>query len=66
MTELTLELDTNANESIHDLMSHYRLKTKAELISKALAVLKIAAYIDSTQGELIARKGTNETKLIIS
>lgn len=66
MTELTLELDEIANESITDLMNHYKVKTKAELISKAIAVLKIAAYIDSTQGELVARKGLHETKLNIT
>ena len=65
MTELTLELDKNANESICNLMNHYQVGTKAELISKAIAFLKIAAYVDSTDGEIIARKGKDERKLII-
>jgi hypothetical protein len=63
MVELTLVLDNRANETIHDLMHHYGLKTKAELFSKALSILKVAAYIEDTQGELIARKGASESKL---
>lgn len=66
MTELTLELDNNADQCIHELKHHYGLKTKAQVISKAIAMLKIAAYVDSTDGELIARKGAHETKLTIS
>lgn len=64
MTELLLELDSKANESINNLKQHYGLHTKAEVISKAIAMLKIAAYVDSTDGQLIARKGNHETQLI--
>ena len=64
MSELTLELDQKANESISDLMSHYRVGSRAELISKAIAVLKTVALVDVTQGELYARKGNRETKLV--
>ena len=64
MTELNLELDQRASDSLKDLMSHYRVG-RAEIISKALAVLKIASHIDKTQGELFARKGNHETKIII-
>ena len=63
MTELTLELDQKANESINDLMSHYRVGSRAELISKAIEVLKIVATVDRTDGELVARKGRGETRL---
>lgn len=47
-------------------MSYYRVKTKADVIKKAVAVLKIAAYVQSTEGELLARKGHHETKLNIT
>lgn len=66
MTELTLELDSKTSQSIKELMGHYRIKNKAELISKALAILKVAAYVDSTHGELLARKGQHETRIVIS
>ncbi len=65
MTELTLKLDKRASESIKELMSYYRVGSKAEIISKAIAVLKIASHVDRTQGELFARKGIHETKIII-
>jgi hypothetical protein len=65
MTELTLELDHRASQSIKDLMSHYRVSSKAEIISKALAVLQIASHVDKTKGELFARKGIHETKIIV-
>jgi hypothetical protein len=65
MSELTLELDERASDSIRDLMSYYRVSTKAEIISKAIAILKIACHIDRTDGELFARKGNHETKIIV-
>lgn len=65
MTEIALELDTIAQKSVTDLMYYYGMKNKAELFSKALAVLKIAAHIESTHGELFARKGNKETKIVV-
>lgn len=65
MTELSLELDQNAQKSLRDLMTHYRVRSRAEIISKAIAVLKIAAHIENTDGELFARKGNHETKIVI-
>jgi len=64
MTELTLEFDSKASESMRDLMQHYGVVSRAEIISKALAVLKIAAYVDKTDGEIFARKGNKETRLV--
>lgn len=66
MTEIALSLDRKAQESIRDLMDHYHVKTKAEIISKAIAILTIAAHIERTQGELVARKGMQETKIVVS
>jgi metal-responsive CopG/Arc/MetJ family transcriptional regulator len=65
MTEITLELDQKAAQSINDLMDHYKVNSRAEIISKAIAMLKIAAHVGKTGGSLYARKGTNETKLIV-
>jgi hypothetical protein len=64
MTELTLELDQKAMLSMEGLMKHYGVVTKAELISKALAMLRIAAEVDRTDGILVARKGNRETQLV--
>ena len=65
MSELALELDQVAQKSINDLMGHYRVGSRAEIISKALAVLKIAAHVENTAGELFARKGNHETKIVV-
>lgn len=65
MTELTLELDQKATQSINELMQHYEVTSRAEIISKAIAMLKIAAYVGKTGGSLYARKGTKETELIV-
>lgn len=64
MTELILELDQKALSSIKILMDHYGTRSKAEIISKALAMLRIAAEVDKTDGVLIARKGNQETQLV--
>ena len=65
MTELALELDSRATESIKELMHHYNVTSRAEVISKAIAVLKIVSHVEKTHGELFARKGTHETKIIV-
>lgn len=65
MSEIAFELDHQAQKSVKDLMDHYRMRNKAELFSKALAVLKIIAHVEVTNGELFARKGTQETKIIV-
>jgi hypothetical protein len=66
MTEIILELDQKASDSIKELMVHYKVDNKAELISKALSVLKLAAHVGKTGGALYARKGNQETKLIVT
>jgi hypothetical protein len=66
MTEITINLDVKASQSMHELMSYYGVKSKAAIISKAMALLKTATYISKTNGELLARKGSHETKIVIS
>jgi hypothetical protein len=65
MSEITLEFDKKALKSLDNLMTHYRLNNRGDLISKALGMLNIAACIDKTGGQLLARKGDRETKIII-
>lgn len=63
--EVTYQLDKSACESIKDLMRFYNAQDSAELIKKSLALLKVAAYVEQTNGEIFVRKGNHETKLII-
>ena len=65
MIELALELDQKAQQSVKELMKHYGVKNRAEIFSKALAILKIMAYVEKTDGEIFARKGNNETKIVV-
>lgn len=65
MSEITLQFDKDASRSIDDLMKHYKVESRAALISKAIWMLKVAAYVGQTEGDLIARKDGHETKIII-
>lgn len=66
MQELTLEYDQRMSSEMKKLMIHYNVNTKAELIAKAIAVLKTAAHINQSNGELIARKGNLERKIVVT
>jgi len=66
MTELILELDPAANKLVNYLMMHYGVNSKADIIKKGIALLSLAAHVDSTEGELLARKGDKETKIIVT
>lgn len=65
MIELALELDNIAKKSIDDLMSYYNINNRAAVIQKAISLLKVAAHIEKTNGELFARKGEKETRIIV-
>lgn len=65
MSNLTLNLDKTAEETLQRLKNHYRVGSKAEVIRKALTLLDIASEIEETKGELLARKGDKETRIII-
>jgi len=65
MIELNLELDSSASQTIHELMHYYNIRSRAELVSKAIDLLTLATHVDKTNGELFARKGTHETKIIL-
>ncbi len=61
MNEVTLQFDKQASKSIDDLMKYYNVGSRAELISKAIYMLKVAARVGKMEGELIARKDGEET-----
>lgn len=65
MTELNLEFDKNATKTMTRLMRHYKTNSKAEIIQKALSLLTLAALVDETKGELLARKQGKESTIII-
>lgn len=65
MSNLTLNFDEKAERNLEALKKHYGATSKAEVIRKALVLLKIASEIEETEGELIARKGGKEAKIIV-
>lgn len=65
MSNLTLNLDKKAEKSIDELREHYGATSKAEIIRKALALLQVAAEVDVSNGELVARKDNKETRIIV-
>jgi hypothetical protein len=64
MAEITLNFDKEALHSIDDLMKFYQVSNKADLITKAITVLKICAHVDRTNGELVARKNGQESIIL--
>jgi len=66
MSQVTLKYDNMTEDVIEHLKNYWGLKDEAEVFEKSLKYLRIATAIDSTKGELIARKGTQETKIILS
>lgn len=65
MLELELQLDNKAQESLNELMNYYKVGSRAEIVTKALVMLKIAAHVEQTNGQLLARKGNRETEIVM-
>lgn len=65
MIELALELSEQSQDDIDNLVKHYKAKSRAAIVSKAIALLKLASHVEQNKGELIARRGMNETRLNI-
>ena len=63
MTELKFRIDTNTDNKIKNLMKYWGYKDEAELFKQTLNHFLLMTDIDSVDGELIARKGTEETKI---
>lgn len=65
MGTINLDLDRTAQDTVTKLKHFYGMATNAELITKALWLLKVAAEVEMTNGKLIAKKGTNEGQIIV-
>lgn len=65
MSYLALKLDNRSQDSLKELMTHYGVGSRSEIITKAISALKIISYIDRTKGELFARKNSLETRIIL-
>lgn len=65
MSNLTLTLDKKAEETVEKLKEHYGATSKAEIFRKGITLLNIARQVEDTHGELIARKGDKETRIVV-
>lgn len=65
MSDLNLNLSKTAVNSIAELKHYFGTESDAEIIRKALTLLKIAKKIDETHGQLIAKKGDKESRIVI-
>jgi hypothetical protein len=65
MTEITLRYDHDTESKIKSLMKYWGYKDEAELFVQTLTHFLLMTAVDSTDGELIARKGTHETKILL-
>lgn len=61
-----LSMNREGLKMIESLKHHFNFSTEAEVIKTALRLLKLAATIEDTDGELIAKKGSRETRINIS
>lgn len=62
--DILLSCDSKATESINSLKKHYGVST-AEVFTKGLMLLKVATKINEEHGELVARRGSEEKKIIV-
>lgn len=65
MTEVRFELDNQTDENVRKLMSQFGCRSKIELFRKAIAWLEVVDYVNSNNGEIIARRGNCDTRLVI-
>lgn len=65
MSNITLHIDEKMDKEIEKLKKHYNATSRAEIFRKSLALLKVASQIEETDGELIARKGDKESRIIV-
>jgi hypothetical protein len=66
MINLTLKINKDSMSDIKDIMEYFRIDNYQDLFSKSLSALKILAYIGKTDGELIARKDSRETIIVLN
>jgi hypothetical protein len=63
--QVTLRYDNNTENIIQELKEYWGLKDEADVFAKSLTQLRVATAIHSTEGELIARRGSQETKILL-
>lgn len=66
MSNFTFHIDKKSISDMHEIMDYLDIDSYHDLFSKSLDALRIIAYISQTNGELIARKDSMETRIVFN
>ena len=66
MAGTTFNIDKKMGKALEDLQAHFGAPSKAAVLSKAVALLKIATQFESADGSITIRKGEVDQKIIIN
>lgn len=59
-------LDSRLDETLEALKVHYSASSKAEVLRKAIALLKVASTHENPDGSItLAQEGKNHTKVVL-
>ena len=65
MAVTTFNIDEKMAQSLEDLKEHFGASSKAEVLRKAVALLKIAMESEAADGSITIRKDNVDQKIII-
>ena len=65
MAMTTFNLDERMEQSLEELKKHFGASSKAEVIRKAIALLKVVTESENADGSITIQKDGKEQKLII-
>lgn len=65
MAVTTFNMSGKMDKTLEELKEHFGASSKAEVLRKAVALLKIATESEAPDGSIIIRKGGEEQKIII-
>jgi hypothetical protein len=65
MAVTTFNIDEKMGQSLDELKEHFGASSKAEVLRKAVALLKIAAESEAADGSITIRKDDTDQKIII-
>lgn len=61
----TFNIDEKMGQTLEELKDHFGASSKAEVLRKAVALLKIAMESEAADGSIIIRKDDVDQKIII-
>ena len=65
MAVTTFNIDEKMGQSLEDLKEHFGASSKAEVLRKAVALLKIAMESEAADGSITIRKDNVDQRIII-